>query len=224
MQGIIFFIVNNSIYATYYFLTYKILRKTSNSMRLDKSPHSTWVGRFIAFFLVFYVFKFSLYILNGFRLISSDTYGTFIMLISSFTIQIIAWFMVTNSKWPIFSPADPVGNSELDRLKVKLEKEKLFLDDTLTVNQLASASGMRTERLTEILRLEYHSSFKELINKLRVEEAKQLIAADLNGKPVNLLGIAMDSGFNNKVTFYRAFKKHAGVAPSDYVKQLQSEK
>ena len=46
-----------------------------------------------------------------------------------------------------------------------------------------------------------------------------------NGEAVNqtLLGLALDSGFNSKATFNRAFKKFAGHSPADHLKRLEAE-
>jgi AraC-like DNA-binding protein len=37
-----------------------------------------------------------------------------------------------------------------------------------------------------------------------------------------ILSIAMDAGFNSKATFNRAFKKFAGMSPTEYQRKLAS--
>lgn len=222
IEGILFFVVNNIIYLGYYLFTWRILHTVKPLLRLEKSRQSLWVANFITFFLWFFVLKFILYLLNGFHLLSTELFGTIVMLISSFTIQIIAWFLTSSSKLPTFNPSNPALKEELGILKRVLEHDKAYLDDSLTVKKLATLCDMRPERISEIIRINYQETFKEVVNKLRIHEAKKLIASDLNGRPLNLLGIAMEAGFNNKVTFYRAFKKATGLAPSDYVKKLKS--
>jgi AraC-like DNA-binding protein len=221
-QGIIFFLINNAIYAAYYWFTWKTIVRSKQALMLEKSSQPKWVRSLVVFFLLFYLFKLVLYLLNGMHLLASEQFGTIVMLISSFTIQVIAMFLLTKARWPAFTNVSAPSSKETGLLTQVLEVDKAFLDDELTVKKLSLLCGIPHERITELIRLSYRQSFKDTINQLRVAEAQRLIKDDLNGKAINLLGIALDSGFNNKVTFYRAFKKVTGLAPSDYVKKLES--
>ena len=40
---------------------------------------------------------------------------------------------------------------------------------------------------------------------------------------IQLIDIAYDSGFNNKVSFYRSFKRHTDQSPSAYFEALKME-
>lgn|GEM_PF-4498877 len=223
-QGIVFFIVNNIIYLFYYIKSWKLLKEQASKIKLDKGAQSQWVAHLITFFLIFYLFKLVLYSLNGFHLLSSISLGTIVMLVSSFTVQAIAWFLLANAKWPSFNPVVPAASQEIEKLIHVLETKKAFLDDEITIRKLAALMGMRQDRLTELIRLHYQDTFKEAINKLRISEAKSLIQNESKDKSIYLLGVALDSGFNNKVTFYRAFKKHEGVSPSEYVKVIRASR
>ncbi len=222
IDGIIFFIVNNAIYSVYYFFTWKIIRSAKPEIKLERNGQSIRIANFVTFLLGFFIIKQALYILNGFHLMSNESFGTIVMLISSFTIQFIAWFIISNSKLPSFNPTNPSLKKETSTLKKVLEIDKIYLEDDLTLKRLSIKCDIPQDRLTDLFWLEYQCAFKEVVNNLRIREAKELIESELNGKHMNLLGIAMDSGFNNKVTFYRAFKKSAGMAPSEYVKQRKS--
>lgn len=219
-EGILFFIVNNGIYVAYYLMTWKILRQSKAGINREPHKHSLLIRNFVSFFLLFYLFQFTLFLLNGLHLVSSKVAGTIVMLISGFVIQIIAWFLVSRTKLPSFSPSQPFTAEEQQTLHQVLEVEKAYLNDGLTIKKLAERCALKTDRVSELLQLNYGGNFKDVINRLRVDEAKQLIDAEQNGRPLNLLGIAIESGFNNKVTFYRAFKKATGLAPSEYVKQI----
>ncbi len=222
--GILFFIFNNIIYSAYYFFTWKIVCQARPALKLEKSKRAKWVANFIVFFLYFFVFKYILFWLNGFHVLSNELTSIVVMLISSFTIQLIAWFQMSDTRLPVFNPTSPVQEQELNSLSKALQIDKVYLDDELSIEKLAVHCRMKHDRLSELIRITYSSSFKNVINDLRVTEAKKLIRSDLNGRPVNLLAIAMDSGFNNKVTFYRAFKRSTGMAPSEYVKQMKLKK
>jgi AraC-like DNA-binding protein len=58
-------------------------------------------------------------------------------------------------------------------------------------------------------------NFYDFVNGYRVEEAKRLLEDGSHGKK-NFLEILYEAGFNTKSAFNRAFKKHAGMTPSQY--------
>ncbi len=66
-----------------------------------------------------------------------------------------------------------------------------------------------SQSINEILKL----NFYELINRYRVEEAKNKIREETEK---SLLQVAFEVGFNNKASFNNAFKKHVGMTPSKY--------
>lgn len=221
LQGIIFFTINSLIHIIYFIYTLSIVKKSHDLVIRSNDSTSLWVSRLVVFFATFFVFRIVLYFFNGFHLLSNQTFATIVMLVSSFTIQCIAWFLLRNLRWPNFKPEDIPSMREIDLLTNVLNEEKAYLDDTLTLEKLAKSAGLTAERVTNLFRVFYKKPFKETINTLRVEEAKRLIKE--NGpKQLNLLAIALDSGFNNKVTFYRAFKKNEDCSPSEYVKNLFS--
>lgn len=220
-QGILFFTVNSLIHIFYFFYTLRVVRKSYNMVLRSNDSVSLWVSRLVIFFATFFVFRLFLYFLNGFHLLSNQTLATIVMLISSFTIQCIAWFLLRNLRWPNFKPEDIPSVNEIDLLTEALNEKKAYLDDGLTLEKLAKAAGLPPDRVTNLFKAFYKRPFKETINTLRIEEAKKLIK-EHGPEKLNLLAIAMDSGFNNKVTFYRAFKKNEGCSPSEYVKTLFS--
>lgn len=219
--GITFFIVNNLIYSGYFIFSLILVRKAMPLIRQGQDRASMWVARIVVFFASFFGLRVLLYLLNGFHLLSSVQLAGTVMLISSFSMQGIAWFLLRDMRWPQFNPTETPRKEEIKQLTENLIHKKMYLDDSLTLNQLASSTGIPSSRLSIVIRLHYQRPFKEVINALRIDEAKSLLQQEIHQQP-NLLGIASESGFNNKVTFYRAFKKHEGCAPSDYLKKLRS--
>jgi AraC-like DNA-binding protein len=62
-------------------------------------------------------------------------------------------------------------------------------------------------------------SFYDLINEKRVEKALKLLK-DSETQP-SLDQVAQKSGFNNRASFYRAFKKHTDSSPREYLKSVE---
>lgn len=57
--------------------------------------------------------------------------------------------------------------------------------------------------------------FFEFINQFRIEEAKTLLRSE-SSSSLGIKEILYKSGFNNKVSFYNAFKNQVDITPSEY--------
>jgi AraC-like DNA-binding protein len=102
-----------------------------------------------------------------------------------------------------------------DKLKRLMEEERYFLDNAVSPRTLAKKINVSGHHLSQILNEQFQKTFYDFINEQRVEFAKGLLLRDKN-TPV--LDIAFESGFNNKVTFYNAFKRYVGMTPTEYRK------
>ena len=65
-------------------------------------------------------------------------------------------------------------------------------------------------------------NFADYINSFRVQEAIHLFENDTNNRTI--LNISLDAGFNAKSTFNLVFKKHTGVSPREYIKNMMRNK
>ena len=109
----------------------------------------------------------------------------------------------------------------LDELNVFMETQKPFLIPRLSVGELAKNMGVTARTLSQVINSRLGKNFLDFINSYRVEEAKKLITASgSNGRTI--LEIALESGFNSKSVFNKAFRKHAGVTPKDFKKKYRS--
>lgn len=98
--------------------------------------------------------------------------------------------------------------------------KKLFLDPELTIEQLAEISSLTTRKISTIINRHFNQNFFDYINFHRVEQAKQILTQ--LGKDASMLDVMADAGFNSKSTFYRAFKKHMGMTPTEFCLYIQS--
>lgn len=115
-------------------------------------------------------------------------------------------------------------NQQTEALKNKLEHlmqtGKVYLDNELSLPQLAELMDATTHELSYVLNEGLGVNFFQYINKHRVEEAKQLMLSN-EYKHLNLLGIAYRAGFNSKTTFNTTFKKDTGLSPTEFIKQAR---
>ncbi|MDH3709903.1 MAG: helix-turn-helix domain-containing protein [Cyclobacteriaceae bacterium] len=111
--------------------------------------------------------------------------------------------------------------AEKTRLIQIMEEEKPYLQNKLTLQDLASRLNIPAHQLSQLINREFGQNFFELINSFRVEEVKRKLS-DPSYRNLTLLGIAQDSGFNSKASFNRIFKKVTGQTPNEYQKAIDS--
>ena len=102
-----------------------------------------------------------------------------------------------------------------------MDEKKPFLEPKLTLGQLAELLGTSTNNLSQVINQYEEKNFYDFINGYRVKEFIRQASSSKN-KNLNLLGIALDSGFNSKSSFNQVFKKITGETPSNYLKSVIS--
>lgn len=94
-----------------------------------------------------------------------------------------------------------------------MKKDKPHLDNQLRINHLANKLNISKHHTSQVINEHFDLSFFDFINKHRVNEAKKMLAKDNN---LNMTEILYSCGFNNRVSFYKAFRKFAKMTPSEY--------
>lgn len=112
------------------------------------------------------------------------------------------------------------NDESLQRLKAHLEKTKPYLNETLTLTELAGQVGITRNQLSFLINSAYGENFYSFINRYRVEEVKRLIA-DPKKLNFTILSLAYEAGFPSKSSFHSVFKKLTGLTPTEYRKKLQ---
>jgi AraC-like DNA-binding protein len=102
------------------------------------------------------------------------------------------------------------------KVKELVEKEQLYTQPELTLSLLAKKLSTNTSVLSRIINQGFNASFNDFVNEYRVNAVKEKLLAG-EQQTQTLLGIAYDCGFNSKATFNRAFKKHTGVTPQQWL-------
>lgn len=103
-----------------------------------------------------------------------------------------------------------------------IENKKVYLDNTITLEKLAKNLNTDRYSLSQVINQEFGKNFYEFINDFRVQEAINII--EKNDYQIDLItDLIYESGFNNKVSFYKAFKKRKGMTPSQYIKEQTSD-
>jgi len=101
-----------------------------------------------------------------------------------------------------------------------MEKEKPYLIPEYSISDLSNQTGVNTNILSMVINSRLQLTFPELINKYRVEKAKELLM-DMKKNNRTIETIAYDSGFSNRTSFYSSFRKFTGQSPSEYLKEIE---
>ena len=121
--------------------------------------------------------------------------------------------------------AVPAGGKTLDsekaaiakKLTVLMEKDRLFLQPDLNLDELARHLQVSKPLVSATINQVFEQNFNDFINDMRIAEFIRLY--ELHGEKYTLISLAYDSGFNSKATFNRAFKKSKGTSPIEFLRQ-----
>jgi AraC-like DNA-binding protein len=103
-------------------------------------------------------------------------------------------------------------------IKNMLFKEKLFLNPSVTIIDLAKVLGCSHRVVSQVINRDLSQNFSNLINDCRVEEAKLMLKN--NPKNLTMEGVGLESGFNSRASFYRVFKQKTKQSPSEFMKEF----
>lgn len=118
---------------------------------------------------------------------------------------------------------DQVDDTLLDRIETALEplmsRDGIFLNPQLKVADVAAASGFSPHKLAAYFNKRCGKTFNDYINEYRVDHcARKLASGEYRSKTLEAL--SLESGFQSRSTFIRAFKKLKGKTPSEFVRDL----
>ncbi len=103
----------------------------------------------------------------------------------------------------------------VDGLRQALEQERVYLDEELSLMDLARELGVSRHHLSEAISAGFGTNFYGLINRYRAAEAAELLRdPDLGDETI--LSIAYRAGFRSKAVFNRVFKSETGATPGEF--------
>lgn len=103
----------------------------------------------------------------------------------------------------------------LSQLLAQMEQDRPYLNQELTLKELAGQVGINPKYLSQIINEKREQNFMDFINSYRIEQAKFLLTSPAH-QYFTILAIGQESGFRSKSAFYNAFKKMTGMTPSAF--------
>ena len=109
-------------------------------------------------------------------------------------------------------------------LREAIEKEKLFLNPDLNLDQVIKLLGTNKKYLYKAISQSTSDNFRTLINRYRVNEAKGIIQNTIcAGESLLIPDVFEFSGFNSEVSFYRAFRLVTGLTPKEFANEVRKD-
>ncbi|MDC8003228.1 helix-turn-helix domain-containing protein [Aureisphaera galaxeae] len=211
----------------YTFLFFRLVYKnTDKSSELSK-VRNRWTRILASLYFVFVLAYISYYVLVRFPFFSSE-WDYMISVTMSLGIYTIGYFIFMQPQifnGELYSQLFlPIKNknesfeaslmSELfEKLTQHMEQEKPFIDNELRLVHLADQLGFSTHLLSKVINKKAGKNFNQFVNEYRLLEAQRLLS---EGDASSIKSIYFDVGFNNKATFYNAFKKKFNCTPTQY--------
>ena len=126
---------------------------------------------------------------------------------------------VNNLKAQVIVPEDQIV-SLLNRIENHMEHDKPYLSSTFNIQLLSGSLDVPVYHCSYILNQIALKSFRDYINGLRIQYFITTYGPTMDKFTIEHQTALV--GFNNRSTFYLAFKKETGFSPRQYFDQLDS--
>ena len=87
------------------------------------------------------------------------------------------------------------------------------------IKDLAAETGLPPHHVSAFINREYRMNFSDFLNRYRVEYIKARMGR-LDWRHLTLEGLALEAGFSNRTTFFRAFVKLTDCTPTEYLARV----
>ena len=158
---------------------------------------------------------------------SDQNFNSYLILFIGFLFYFVAFKLVTNdteilpkieiSKYKNSILTDEMINDYKTDLLLAMQKDKLFLNGKLSIQDVSEKLNIPRQYISEVLNEHMNTNFQDFINQYRVEEFINRLQKYPNNR-FTLLAIATEVGFNSKSSFNATFKKIKGLTPTEFKK------
>lgn len=104
-----------------------------------------------------------------------------------------------------------------EKLEDLMDSQKLFLNHELRLDDIATMLNISRHHASQVINENFKMSFYDYINTYRIEEAKKKLCNNFKKSSESISDIAYQCGFNNRVSFYKAFKKRTKITPKEFI-------
>ncbi len=123
--------------------------------------------------------------------------------------------IIVNEKYQTSNLTTNASFSIKVKLEYLIENKQIFMNNELRLQDVADELKVNRHHLSQVINENYGIGFFDLINRYRINYAANLMTQSKSKFTIS--EIAYQSGFNNKVTFYKEFKKYFKFTPLEYM-------
>lgn len=105
---------------------------------------------------------------------------------------------------------------KIQQLEAHMRAAHPYLNPGLSLAELADGIAIPSHQLSRLINDHFGKNFFDYVNAYRIEAFKAHIERGDHASRT-ILSLALDAGFNSKTAFNRAFKKHTGMTPRDFL-------
>lgn len=204
----------------------KYIYSLENNYSYSDSINIKWITIVIVLFLINYVFCVYLYLDETTTNVSLYIYYIYCLSMWSFIIYKvekqkymkipksieIEYLSATNNESIIYETPFFLHESKLLEC---FEKDKIFLNPMLNIQDVAQKIGTNRTYLSNYLNKNLNTNFYDYVNGYRLNYAEEQLLSTND----RISDIAIKSGFNSMVTFSRYFKKKNNCTPFQFRQQ-----
>jgi AraC-like DNA-binding protein len=226
-------ILSLSVYAI---LSYKIY-KSNRNLSMKKNKNKRLWQRNIIFIFVTYILVYVFYAASIKGIIYYPQLFNLQIVVMASLVLYVAYISylqpeVFKGRIKLIDPVqlfDKYKNSGLtasysmelkDKLLLLFNEEKIFKQNDLSLELLSNKLNTSRHNTSQVINEHFGLNFFELVNSFRINEAQEILKNDTNNN-FNIIEVAYEVGFNNKVTFNKSFKKQVEKTPTQFIKSLR---
>jgi len=230
-------VVSLSLYALGIYMVYRSKKQHNRVGQLEVKSRVAWERNIMIIFVGYAL----VYVLHGTVVVRLIEYQPFTYIKSIFMIVMIFYLALmsglrpeiimnangnstTDNKLPIKYEKSNLTHSLSSELKDKLiellTSEKVYKNNHISLELLSEMLGTTRHNTSQVINEHFGMSFYDLVNHFRIIEAVDIFDQDQK-RNLNIIEVAYEVGYNNKVTFNKAFKKQMNQTPSSYIKSLR---
>ena len=113
-------------------------------------------------------------------------------------------------------PKNTTRNQEtFELIQDKVEKSELYLNPNLKLSDLSRELGLSEKLISQAINESTGENMNLFINRYRIRTAERLLIEQ--SRHITIDAIAELSGFSNKVSFYKAFRRINIISPKEYI-------
>jgi len=127
------------------------------------------------------------------------------------------------SKYERSGLTESLSNELKENLIKLLVEDKVYKENNLSLEKLSEKLNTTRHNTSQIINEHFEMNFFELINTFRIKEVINILKNNIYGS-LHIIDIAYEVGYNNKVTFNKAFKKETSLTPSQFIESLRNNK